>query len=137
MADVAPATTPPAKTAKTVDNQAEADEAIALVDWMTSFGEMGEMRVTLRRISPPSYKGVPCKGLLQHYDFAIDEKAIKDQHGGGLFTIQVERRGKSKKGNPTWVYLGTRRFEIAGVPKLDNLLNAGEDPLTYTNTTVA
>lgn len=99
------------------------DEAEEIYDFLSQLGSTGEMKVELFRKEPIRYKGVKTDGLLEVYREPINYDQIRDMHGGGKYQVRVNIR--NKKGR--WEYAGARTFDIAGKPRLDSLLNAGDD----------
>lgn len=105
MSSVAPAA--PRDDAETQD----------IKSWLQSLGS-SEMQVKVRRLSPKTYKGVNTEGNVGTYHEAITEEQIAEEHGGGAYQIVVHNR----RANGSMQYVQMRRINIAGVPKLDGLV---------------
>lgn len=105
--------------------RADLASAEEVEDFLTKLGTTGELKLELFRKSPQMHKGVQVSGHVKNYDgpFTIDQVAL--EHGGGKFQVRVQRRGAGTKG---WQYSGARTFEVAGLPKIENLVGVEIDP---------
>lgn len=114
--------------AETTGDRLEHDEAVNLYDWMSGFGAIGAIKVTLDRKMPKNYKGIMCSGRIGEYDEPVSQEQVEQEHGGGKFQIKVQHIVKLKgSGAPTWRYAGARTFEIAGTPRIDSLVRDLDD----------
>jgi hypothetical protein len=85
--------------------------------WLSSLG-VQDIQVKVIRKSPRTYKGVNVEGTLQTYSEFIDEDVIREEHGGGVFSIVVYQRHN----NGALRLFQTRMVKIAGPPKVDGLI---------------
>lgn len=97
------------------------EEARAIHSWLASYGEQGDIRVSLYRKEPKRYRGTKTDGLLETFSEPISHEEIQQQHGGGKYQIQVYQSVPGKSGVGQWRYAGARTFDIAGSPRLDGL----------------
>lgn len=107
--------------------------AKAVYDWLTGLGTGGTMKVALHRKYPTMHQGFPCGGKIDSYDGPVTEEEIAEMHGGGKFQIVVHRANPraGQKGQPPTIYAGARTFEIAGLPKLENLIGYEDSPQAH------
>jgi hypothetical protein len=115
------------------DQKAEIEDKESVYDWLSAFGDHGEIIVTLNRTSPKNWGGVQTSGMLGNYDMDLNEEAIYAEHGGGKFQLKVYR--KNAKGRRE--YVNARTFEIAGAPKLEKLRGAAATTGGNENPTLA
>lgn len=111
-----PAARRPAKVREPMEKIDEREE-MELARYIESFGDDGPIRVDLSRISPTQFKGVAIKGKITTFYEPITEDQVQEYYGGGKYEIRIH--GKDHTGS--WRYRKARRFDIAGLPKLDNL----------------
>jgi hypothetical protein len=102
------------------------EDAARIYEWLCEYGGTGEMKIELFRRTPESYQGVKTNGLLETLDEPISAEEIKERHGGGKYQIRVNVKARNKNGAPIWRYAGARTFDLAGLPRVDALLNADD-----------
>jgi hypothetical protein len=97
----------------------ESEDSQDLRGWLNGLG-VQDFQVKVARRHPKSYKGVNVEGTLGTYTDLIDEDSIREEHGGGTFSIIVHNRAA----NGSLKFFQTRTVKIAGPPKVDGLLSS-------------
>lgn len=97
----------------------ESEDTQDLRGWLNGLG-VQDFQVKVARRHPKAYKGVNVEGTLGTYSDLIDEDTIREEHGGGTFSIIVHNRGP----NGSLKFFQTRTLKIAGPPKVDGLLSS-------------
>lgn len=92
-----------------------------LKGWLGSLG-VQDFQVKVARRNPKIYKGVNVEGTVGTYTDLIDEETIREEHGGGTFSIIVHNRGP----NGALKFFQTRTVKVAGPPKVDGLISADD-----------
>ena len=95
------------------------DEA-SLKTWLDQLGATQAIKTYVKRVEPKFFQGVKCSGEVMVVDGSFDSDELREQHGGGTYTIAVHRI--NKKGE--YEHFQTRRLEIVGDPNLDGLFAA-------------
>ena len=100
----------PLKAMKLQDEQ-------SLKTWLDQLGTSASIKVIVRRVAPKFFQGTKVSGELMTVEGTFDSDELREQHGGGTYTIAVHRM--NKKGE--YEHLQTRQLEIIGDPKLDGV----------------
>lgn len=93
-------------------------------EWLEELGADASIKVALTRMRPKTYRGYHVGGTLETYDEPISNEDIREAHGGGKYQLKVSRQ--DSKGR--WKYFAAKTIEIAGPPKLDNLVGQENEP---------
>lgn len=97
----------------------ENEETQELRGWLGGLG-VQDFQIKVARRHPKSYKGVNTEGTLATYTDFIDEDTVREEHGGGVYSVIVHNRDASG----SMKFLQTRTLKIAGPPKVDALLSS-------------
>lgn len=103
-----------------IEYEAEQD----IKSWLSEIGTGHDIKITVVRTHPRTYKGVAIEGTCDSFSEMIDEDFIRERHGGGHYQIRVHKR--DQKGRYQWA--GGKKIKIAGPPKIDALLAENGDP---------
>ena len=88
-----------------------------------ALGQNGPVKITVKRLDPEEFRDpqtgrmVRTGGTLKSYDGAIDDDFVQQKHGGGKYDLIFKRRGESG----SYVFVTSRRIEIAGDPRTDDI----------------
>jgi len=96
----------------------EQDEQ-GLLDYLNSLQSETPIKVTVERLQPKTHQGRNIAGTLESYEESISEEDIKEYFGGGKYKLVI--RTPDAKGS--WRYAAARTIQIAGDPKVDNLID--------------
>lgn len=103
-----------AKAEMTPEEGFNREQQKEVYDWLHELGSGTQIRVTVERKTPTVWKGVNVKGVLGHFEEAVNEDDIRERWGGGKFLVKVQRA--SEKGGLR--YAGSKIIDIAGAPKI-------------------
>jgi hypothetical protein len=88
-------------------------------EWLQSLAADTSIKVTIKRKTPKTWQGQRIAGSIETVEEMIDEDYIRDNYGGGQYSIQVLKPNETGK----YVYGGSRSIEIAGPPKLNHIVD--------------
>lgn len=100
----------PGKTPEEVADRRMED--LTIFEYMQTLAGAGPIQIQLHRQRPKMFKGKDVAGYLGKYDELITEDDIREEHGGGTYTIQINRQNTQGK----FVYFRARTVTIAGDP---------------------
>lgn len=91
------------------------DQAVS--DWLRGLSVTGPIKVNIIREKPSFHEGIKTDGHLDTVNTFISEEEMRDQYGGGDYTLKVQR----KDGRGSWVFFSQTQVKVAGHPRIDNL----------------
>lgn len=106
---------PGATSAMRQMREQEDEELKAYLDGLSA---QTAIKVQVRRIAPEKWKGKPCAGPVGSYEEPISEEEISEQHGGGTYTVVIQRPTGP---NGSFQYFRRLTVKIPGPPKLETL----------------
>jgi hypothetical protein len=81
-------------------------------------GDNAKFRIDVYRLHPTIYENMNCGGSLGHYDEAINEDTVKEDHGGGKYRLTIKKARDTGQG---FQIVTHRSITIPGPPRLDTL----------------
>lgn len=112
-----------ARNAPTFARRLEEQDGESIGDWLQSLTGDGEVRVAVTRKRPlVGPQGENIAGHLETIEERIDEEYIKENWGGGTFTLSI----LTPRANGQWKILTSRQIKLAGPPKMNGRSLGGE-----------